>query len=854
MIVASDNGVSRTRLPRKRGMTIRFWLRLSAGCGAIACAGVAPALAQTDSWINSSSGKWEVSSNWSAGLPSVTQRAILVTNMNTKTVTIDNVTTNSPGTMTISNLTISAPGTSVNTFRLTNAGFATPLRVLNTLRINGGGALTIDQSAVSVEAVSLAPTDTVISVNGTGTTAAPLLLVASGQLVATNALTIIGSNSVGNATINGGTMLLGDVSVGDDTNGFGGLTVTGGTAVVRATLTAGNGARGTGVVWVTGGQLVVTNNTTSVGYEGIGSLTVSNGTFLARDVSIGDLFGSQGSFTVAGGTVTLNSSLSLGDLFDGSTGTVRVAGGQLLANNSVVTVGGAGIGRLTVTGGTVRANAVILGGLSGSQGTLTVAGGTMTVSTTLDLGNSPGSLGVLIVTGGQLVVTNDQTSIGNNGTGSATATAGSMLLRNVRVGPFAGSPGTLTVAGGAVSLSSNLVIGSATGATGTVWVTGGQLVVTDAVTEIGRFGVGRLTVSNGTVLARSLVVGRFTNSVGTITLAGGTVTTDNLLLTNTTSRFAFTNGTLNATATTVTNGLVFTVGSGKLSATYNLQGGAHTFANGLRISSNATLTGTGTISTSVTNAGAIAPGTGVGRLDVAGNTVFQAGSSLRIELGGYVQGVSYDYLNVAGAVTATGTLTVTFINNFVATVTNGSSFVVLTANSIAGAFGNATNGARLVTADGLGDVRVNYAGPSLVLSDLRTDTVGDGIPNWWRAQYFGSGTTTNSQSCAGCDPDGDGCNNLCEYLAGTNPTNSASAFRITAITREANNIRVMWMSGTGKTNALQRTAGGTSGSYSTNNYAAIFTVTNTVGTTTNYLDVGAATNMPARYYRVRLVP
>ncbi len=27
-----------------------------------------------------------------------------------------------------------------------------------------------------------------------------------------------------------------------------------------------------------------------------------------------------------------------------------------------------------------------------------------------------------------------------------------------------------------------------------------------------------------------------------------------------------------------------------------------------------------------------------------------------------------------------------------------------------------------------------------------------------------------------------------------------------------------------------------------------------IGTTTNYLDTGAATNAPARYYRVRLVP
>jgi len=54
----------------------------------------------------------------------------------------------------------------------------------------------------------------------------------------------------------------------------------------------------------------------------------------------------------------------------------------------------------------------------------------------------------------------------------------------------------------------------------------------------------------------------------------------------------------------------------------------------------------------------------------------------------------------------------------------------------------------------------------------------------------------------------------------------------------------------GQTNELQVTPGGT---YSTNNFTRIFTVTNTVGSVTNYLDIGGATNS-SRYYRVRLVP
>jgi len=59
--------------------------------------------------------------------------------------------------------------------------------------------------------------------------------------------------------------------------------------------------------------------------------------------------------------------------------------------------------------------------------------------------------------------------------------------------------------------------------------------------------------------------------------------------------------------------------------------------------------------------------------------------------------------------------------------------------------------------------------------------------------------------------------------------------------------------GSGKTNALQVASGDGGGGYVTN-FADVFTVTNTVGSLTNYTDANAATNAPARYYRVRIVP
>jgi T5SS/PEP-CTERM-associated repeat protein len=78
--------------------------------------------------------------------------------------------------------------------------------------------------------------------------------------------------------------------------------------------------------------------------------------------------------------------------------------------------------------------------------------------------------------------------------------------------------------------------------------------------------------------------------------------------------------------------------------------------------------------------------------------------------------------------------------------------------------------------------------------------------------------------------------------------------QVVGIAKEGSDIRITWTTSSGKTNELQATAGGVGGIYNTNSFAGIFTVTNTVTTTTNYLDVGATTNAPARYYRVRLVP
>jgi hypothetical protein len=98
---------------------------------------------------------------------------------------------------------------------------------------------------------------------------------------------------------------------------------------------------------------------------------------------------------------------------------------------------------------------------------------------------------------------------------------------------------------------------------------------------------------------------------------------------------------------------------------------------------------------------------------------------------------------------------------------------------------NAILGARLPAGRVVSATATDPAGNTSQLSPgvaaALTSSVNDGIPDVWRAAYFsGSGTTTNSQSDAFADPDHTGLDNYQKFLAGLNPTNPASVFKLTA--------------------------------------------------------------------------
>jgi subtilisin family serine protease len=81
------------------------------------------------------------------------------------------------------------------------------------------------------------------------------------------------------------------------------------------------------------------------------------------------------------------------------------------------------------------------------------------------------------------------------------------------------------------------------------------------------------------------------------------------------------------------------------------------------------------------------------------------------------------------------------------------------------------------------------------------DSDGNGLPDWWEQMYFGALTGTNPNA----DPDHDGASNLAEWLAGTNPTNAASALRLMPpLVTTSNSVILRWPSAAGKSYRLER--------------------------------------------------
>jgi uncharacterized repeat protein (TIGR03803 family) len=148
--------------------------------------------------------------------------------------------------------------------------------------------------------------------------------------------------------------------------------------------------------------------------------------------------------------------------------------------------------------------------------------------------------------------------------------------------------------------------------------------------------------------------------------------------------------------------------------------------------------------------------------------------------------------------------------------------------------------------------------------------------SWWQLNYFGT-TTSFGNTGPKADYTGTGMNNTNKFLAGFNPTNAAAYLHIISIAAtNGTNIVVTYLGASGdtnyvpgilsRTNVLDFTTGGAVGSYASGNWqdtgqtnilgVGISTAGGEgtgLGTVTNMTDYGGATNIPSRYYRVRVL-
>ncbi len=574
-----------------------------------------------NNWTNTAGALWRSSTNWSlATAPTGASNVdpTQITNAGTKTVTIDAATVS--GNLSIRSMTLSAPIGSTNTLALLDVPLGTPLATSKPFLVGNRAILAITNSAVSASDSFDIADGSVILDSGSLTCAANCdlqsgsMTVNSGTLTATLGTTGIrmgrfsGANA--NFAINGGTVNTLRVTLGSVSGSQCSLTLAGGNLICADSLSLAQLPATTGNATMTAGNLIVTNGTTKIADRAAATFNQIGGNSAFADLSIGDL----------------------------GVGTYNLSGGQM-----------------TVTPHTTN-DLVIVGNLE--SGRLNQSGGVAVIHGEIHVADFGGVIGDINITGGQFFATNELVALGRIGVGTMTVSNALVVLTNISVGRHIGASGTLTVQPTAnVFLIADLSIGRFAGAFGQVFVTGGLLSITNDDLWVGRGGSGDMTVTAGTVRAKSfhvgqsddgtntpsgtltvtdgttlissnLTVGTSSLSTGQATMSGGDViitnasasarleiaqgsftlnagnlTADLILLKTNTGQFTFNNGTLRAKSMTVSNDAPFVVGDGVNPATLELLGGVYNFANGLVISPNATVTGCGTVIGNVTNNG-----------------------------------------------------------------------------------------------------------------------------------------------------------------------------------------------------------------------------------------------------------
>lgn len=224
------------------------------------------------------------------------------------------------------------------------------------------------------------------------------------------------------------------------------------------------------------------------------------------------------------------------------------------------------------------------------------------------------------------------------------------------------------------------------------------------------------------------------------------------------------------------------------------------------LQTNATLFGNGILRGDLLARGLVMPGTAVplnvGTQRVAGNVTFETPGRFACDA---VSHTALDRLEATGAVSG---VCIVVITNAPGAIPLGQLIVLGNAASDYAAFSPSNTYLWRLSETGSVD---------LALTDLRGDSDGDSLPDWWETAYW----SNRLDGAAAADSDGDGMDNLGEYIANTLPQDADSLLEFTRIAAISTNVQVTWTTADGRRYAL---VGFTNLETSAGVTAAVFTV------------------------------
>jgi fibronectin-binding autotransporter adhesin len=591
---------------------------------------------------------------------------------NTGTVTLNGVTNNGTYTDT-AGMTTKLDGTITNSGRVTLSG--STLSLGNSVTLSGTGTVVLSNSTANLitGATSGLTLTTANTIEGSGTIS-NLGIVNTGTIAANQSAPLIvlptsaGLNNEGTLSISTGDTLRIGTSAGGALLNFSGTTLTGGTYAVSGTLQFG--ASGTSVV----------TDAANISLTGSGAAIISFGghsvlTKLATITSAGSLTLSSGAnFTTAGnftnnGKLTVNPGSEFavtGTLTNFSSSTNTLTGGSY-------TVGG----ELSFAGASIVTDAANI-----------TLNGTGEIVNSTSSGNGLANLAT-ITSAGSLTLGDDAkfTTVGNfTNSGKLTVDDGSTLTINGRLTNFNSSTDTLAsgtyTVGGTLKFSGADIVNNAANLT----ITGTAAKILNGTAN------GLANFANNTGFFSVTGDGNFTTGSAAFTNSGKvTVAADS------TMTVGGGNAYTQSTGTTTVDGTLSASGTG-----INVSGG--TILGAGELSGNVTVGGAGTTPTiSAGDSGK------AGLLAITGNYTQLSTATMNSFIGGTTVGTQYSQLQVGGTASLAGTLTVTLASGFTPKI--GSTFTVLTAESVTGTFSDST-----IAINGSEHFNVSYTSTGVVLT------------------------------------------------------------------------------------------------------------------------------------------